>query len=424
MDQIPRNTPILAQVCEHSPADVADSVLLFWRDRLIHAEKTGLSLEQLVSGAWLWVVLDQSGTVVEARPADCGPGGVKASLGQHGDRMRWRDSAQPPSRMRILQFRHRVLRAVRDWFDGQGFIEMPVPVLVPAPSPEPHFSPIQTGEGYLSTSPEFQLKRMLAGGFEKPLYIGPAFRGGELGPWHNPEFTLLEWYRAGEDSKALLEDCQSLLATLAPLCAEFARELPPERREAHAALAESLKNLPYATCSVSETCANTLGIHLKNRHSVEGLREALREAGRNTVEPPGDYALEFSRLWIDVEEQLPLHPLFITEWPAPLASLARLHPADPSIAERLELYVRGVELANGFSELTDPAEQRRRFQADLAARETQRLPSVPLDARFLEALEGGLPPCAGMAMGVERLVMLLSGAGHIREVLPFAWEER
>ena len=139
---------------------------------------------------------------------------------------------------------------------------------------------------------------------------------------------------------------------------------------------------------------------------------------------PEDFTGAFSALWIRIEDAFDEAPRFITEWPAPTASLARLVPGDPTVAERVELYAGGLELANGFAELTDPAEQRRRFEADLAQRAARGLPPVPLDEALLASLAEGMPPAAGMALGVERLVMLLAGAAHIRDVLPFAWDER
>ena len=137
-----------------------------------------------------------------------------------------------------------------------------------------------------------------------------------------------------------------------------------------------------------------------------------------------DFTAVFSALWIEIERKLPPEPLLVTDWPAPTASLARLKPGDPTLAERMELYCGGLELANGFFELTDPAEQRRRFEADLAQRRAEGLPAVPLDEAFLAALKEGMPPAVGMALGLDRLAMLLTGAPHIRDVLPFAWDER
>ena len=161
---------------------------------------------------------------------------------------------------------------------------------------------------------------------------------------------------------------------------------------------------------------------LTDARALCAAARAARVPGADAL--PADFTAAFSALWLRIEAALPPAPLLVAEWPAPAASLARLKPGDPSVAERLELYAGGLELANGFAELTDPVEQRRRFEADRAARAAQGLPPVPLDEAFLAALEEGMPPAAGMALGVERLVLLLSGAETLRDVLPFAWDER
>ena len=175
---------------------------------------------------------------------------------------------------------------------------------------------------------------------------------------------------------------------------------------------------------MAELFAEYLNLDLRGVTTTASLVAAAGQAGvpdAQALPPAFDDA--FFALWERIETRLPPAPLFVTEWPAPLASLARLKPEDPTVAERMELYAGGLELANGFVELTDAAEQRRRFAADLAARDARGLPRLPLDERFLEALAEGMPPAAGMALGVERLVMLVTGATEIRQVLPFAQDE-
>jgi lysyl-tRNA synthetase class 2 len=168
-----------------------------------------------------------------------------------------------------------------------------------------------------------------------------------------------------------------------------------------------------------------MGLELAGVTTAAGLRAAAEAAGLpDAASLSGDFVEALSSLWVRIEPLLGAAPLLVGDWPAPTASLARLKPDDPTLAERLELYVGGLELANGFHELTDPAEQRRRFERDLAARRAQGLPPVPLDEAFLAALAEGMPPAAGMALGVDRLAMLLTGARTVRDVLPFAWDER
>ncbi|MDH5753357.1 MAG: hypothetical protein OEZ59_13180 [Deltaproteobacteria bacterium] len=372
-----------------------------------------------------------------------------------GDALRWETDNATVSRRQFLELRHKALMLLREHFASRGYLEADTPVLVRCPSPEAVFQPIAAGEGrYLITSPEFQLKRMLTGGFERIYRLGPVFRGGETGDRHNPEFCLLEWYRAGAGLEELSRELAALLNRLAPLAdmaagwwkalaessrlqtggnaqektqektQEKARQKARQKIQALEELGSKCRAAELPSLTVARACREALGIDIRGAEQGAHLLEAVRGlplAGE--LSPDWDFTALFSRIWLEVEQSLPAHPLLVTEWPAPLASLARLKEDDQSVAERVELYAGGLELANGFAELTDPAEQRRRFQADLRARERAGLGLVPLDEKFLGALEEGLPPAAGMALGVDRLVMLLGGADSIREVLPFAWDE-
>lgn len=343
-----------------------------------------------------------------------------------GDALRWRRPGKDPARLALLRLRHEVLRTVRASFDEQGFVEVDTPVLVRAPSPEPQFAPIGAGDEFLITSPEFQLKRLLVGGLDRLYRIGPAFRGGERGRLHNPEFTLLEWYRSPAASDALADDLHGLLIRLVALAEAFAAEHPrglgdpaiPRLRAAWVAA-------PLRQVSVADLFRRHLRIDLRGVVTVDALRAAARAA--KWPEPDalaGDFDAAFSRLWVALEAEFPPEPLLVVDWPAPLASLARLKPGDPTVAERMELYAGGLELANGFAELTDPAQQRARFEANLARRRALGQPPLPLDEAFLRALEDGMPPSAGMALGLDRLVMLVAGVADIRDVLSFASDER
>jgi lysyl-tRNA synthetase class 2 len=176
--------------------------------------------------------------------------------------------------------------------------------------------------------------------------------------------------------------------------------------------------------SVADLFRRHLGMDLRGVTTPDALRAAAREARWPEGDAlPGKFEPAFSRLWIDVETHFPREPFLVVDWPAPLASLARLKPGDPTLAERMELYAGGLEIANGFAELTDAAEQRARFEANLVERAQLGLPPLQLDEAFLRALEDGMPPSSGMALGLDRLVMLAAGVGHIREVLPFAYDE-
>ena len=395
---------------------------------------TGFALGDLVA-----FQLDDQGRV-GALERQGGP--PEGQWDEAGDGLRWRRPGEPASRMAFLRLRGRILQEIRGYFDGEGFLEVDTPALVHAPTPEPQFVPLSVnavagvnavtggsavagaGGGYLITSPEFQLKRLLVGGFEKIYRLGPVFRGGEAGERHNPEFTMLEWYRTQTDLEAMAQDLEALLGRLAPLArptdtgAGRGPELP-----GNPALAPALEQ-PFKRSTVGALLKHHLGIHLNGVTTAPALREAALAAKvPGAGQLPDDFERAFFTLWDRIEQSLGPEPLLVGDWPAPLASLARLKPGEPTLAERMELYAGGYELANGFAELTDAAEQRRRFEADLAARKALGLPALPLDERFLEALASGMPPASGMALGVERLVMLIGGAKHIRQVMPFTADE-
>ena len=271
-----------------------------------------------------------------------------------------------------LPERARVLRQIRAFFDARGFTEVETPVRIPAPAPEPHIDCPPSGDWFLRASPELQMKKLLAAGMERIYQIGPCFREGEKGSRHNPEFTMLEWYRANADYSDIARDAEELVAEV----------LRPRGSAA----------LPRMT-----------------------VREAyLRWAGWDPVEAWDQDRFDFD-MATKIEPNLPKGPLFLMDYPAPAASLARLKADDPRVAERWELYVDGLELANAFTELTDPVEQRRRFESARAERRALGEADYPLDEEFLDAL-ARMPPSGGVALGVDRLVMLACGVRDISDV--------
>ena len=271
-----------------------------------------------------------------------------------------------------LSERARVLREIRAFFDARGFTEVETPVRIPAPAPEPHIDCPPSGDWFLRASPELQMKKLLAAGMERIYQIGPCFREGEKGSRHNPEFTMLEWYRAHADYTQIAVDAEELVGDV----------LWPRGSTA----------LPRMT-----------------------VREAyLRWAGWDPVEAWDQDRFDFD-MATKIEPNLPKGPLFLMDYPAPAASLARLKADDPRVAERWELYVDGLELANAFTELTDPVEQRRRFEGARAERRALGEADYPLDEAFLDAL-ARMPPSGGVALGVDRLVMLACGAASIDAV--------
>lgn len=312
----------------------------------------------------------------------------------------WRPSASPA----VLQLRARLLARIRAFFDARGALEVETPCLSVAANPDPHIESIaaHTPEGrrYLHTSPEFPMKRLLAAGSGDIWQLARVFRAGEAGRRHNPEFSLLEWYRTGRDHHRLMDEVEDLLQTVLETSPEPARRLT--YREAFVELA----GIDPFTATVPDFRACAC------RHGID--------VGELGEDPDAWRNLLLSHV---VEPGLPAEtPVFIHDWPASQAALARIRDGDPPVAERFELFWQGMELANGYHELTDPDEQRRRFAAENHRRAENGQPIMPVDERLLAALEHGLPDCAGVALGFDRLVMIAAGVDDIREVLAFDWD--
>ncbi len=323
-----------------------------------------------------------------------------------------------------LRLRARVLTALRAELDGAGFIEVQTPKLSPAGDPAPHLASFSSrfhGPGgevelWLPTSPEHHHKRLLAAGLERIYEIGPFFRDGELGPLHNPEFTGLEWYAAGDS----VEDCMRRTERLVRGTAE--RVLGRSRFVRDGV--EVDLGPAFRRLSVRDALGELAGVDAPADWEVTGLRRALAAAG---IPPDADSTVDDlvnRALVARVEPALErLGPVFLSDYPAPMAALARLRPGAPEVAERFELFVGGLELCNGYGELTDADEQRRRFEQQRAERRRAGLAVPPLDEALLRALEHGLPNCAGNALGVDRLLMLYTGAERIEQVLAFPLAE-
>lgn len=263
---------------------------------------------------------------------------------------------------------------------------------------------------YLQTSPEFDMKKLMVAGVERLYQICPVFRNAEGSRLHSPEFTMLEWYRAQADYGAIMEDCMALL-----------RQIAKEAGFSHYTHRGKLCD-PFAewqVISVADAFAHYAGIHLGDvLEDTAGFAELVRTAGIRVAEGDRWDDLFFAVMAEKIEPNLGAEvPAILYDYPASLASLSRRKPEDPRYAERFEVYVCGVELANAFSELTDAAEQRRRFVDEMALKKTLYNESYPADEEFLRALEYGLPESAGIALGVDRLVMLATGAEDISQVL-------
>jgi lysyl-tRNA synthetase class 2 len=304
----------------------------------------------------------------------------------------------------MLCLRAEVLAQIRAFFADRKVLEVETPLLASAPVTDLHLYALScryrgpgADEGrelYLQTSPEFAMKRLLAAGIGAVYQICKAVRDGEAGGRHNPEFTILEWYRPGWDHHRLMDEVDELL--------QLVLGTGPGDRLTYATVFEGHAKIDPFSISKEELVsqAERLGVV---EPDVLDRDDLLNLVLTHVVEPQ----LGRGR------------PTFVHDYPASQASLARIRPGDPSVAERFEAFSEGVELANGYHELTDPAEQRRRFKADNIARRAKGLPVAPIDVRLLAAMEHGLPDCAGVALGVDRLLMLAAGAREISDVLAF-----
>jgi elongation factor P--(R)-beta-lysine ligase len=330
---------------------------------------------------------------------------ASASARSHERRAAVSTDWRPTAALRSLRTRAAMLAGARAFFSERRVLEVETPVLSAAAVSDPQIESLRTTVAgmpaalYLSTSPEFAMKRLLAAGSGDIYHIGKVFRDGEQGRWHNPEFTLVEWYRLGFDDAAMMKETEALVTRL----------LAPYRRLAAA------RRISY-----TEALQVHAGIDWTGADEAELARAAAAAGIVCDAALDRDARLDLL-MGLVVGPQLGLQdtPAFLCDYPPSQASLARLKPGTPPVAARFELYLDGLELANGFHELADAQEQRRRFEADLATRRRRGQPLAPLDERLLDALAHGLPDCAGVALGFDRLVALAVGAGSLRGSMAF-----
>ena len=328
----------------------------------------------------------------------------------------------PRPRLENLRKRATAMAALRAFFAARDFLEVETPLLVRAPGLEVNLEAIPAGRSHgpewLITSPEFQMKRLLAAGCERIVQVCKCFRDEESGAHHAREFTMIEWYRGWHDLDAIIADTEQLCAAVA-MAVNGTTVVTRGSRSIDLAP-------PWQRITVRDAMQRWANVTVDGDESADELRARVVAAGINvgTALAWDDvfYAAFVER--VDPAIAALSHPLLLTEWPTPLAALARRKADNPRVAERFEAYAFGLELANAFGELTDPDEQRRRFAADIDARATRGRRPVPMDERLLDALVEGLPPSAGIALGFDRLVMLVTGATQIRDVLTFADDER
>lgn len=289
-----------------------------------------------------------------------------------------------------LKRRAEIYQYVRSYFQQHEFLEVDTPVRVPVVAPELFITPITSEGWFLSTSPELHMKRMLAAGYSRLYQFCHCFRKGERGHHHNPEFTMLEWYRSGGDYLQMVADTEQIVLTLA----------------------QKLK----------------LGSPIKYQGQIIDLsvpwsrvtvREAfLKSAGWDPVANPDSLRFDTDLCDRVIPGFANDRPTVIMDYPAPMASLARLKPGEPRIAERAEIFIGGLEIANAYSELIDRREQEERFRLEITEIEAQHGREAELPRKFLDAM-AAMPECGGIALGVDRLVMLFCDAGSIDEVMPF-----
>jgi len=330
---------------------------------------------------------------------------------------------------RNVRARIRLNAAVRGTLGAMGYEEVETPALVPAPGMEPHIQAFETpfvpetGGAprplFLHTSPEYAMKRLLADGFPRIFQLARVYRNGEVSRTHNPEFTLLELYRAGTDYAGIMADLERLVEACA-------RALSPDGAPGASREGAKLELFaPFERLTVAEAFRRHAGVDLAAcENDAARLADAARRAGHDPGPPGEGFDDVFFRVMLDaVEPRIGrARPTYLVDWPAPMAALSRVKRDDPRFAERFELYAGGLELANGFTELTDAAEQRRRLEAEQAQRRALGRRVYPLDERFLEAL-GRMPDSGGVAVGLDRLLMLLTGAEVIEDVLLFPASE-
>jgi len=344
----------------------------------------------------------------------------------------WLRLRSAPEQQRAYLLRGRVIRAIRAFFDAQAFEEVETPLLVAAPGMEPYLDVFETrlatprgvaSRAFLTTSPEYAMKKLLVAGLPRIYQICKSFRNGEeISRGHNPEFTILEWYRAHADYQAIMADCERLLIAL------WRAVHPDAGPDAEPALAVGDEQIalgsPWERLSVRDAFARYAFLDLDALSDAATMRRALATRGYQ-VSNETTWEQGYHQIFLnEIEPRLGRpKPTILSDYPASLAALARRKRDDPRYAERFELYIAGIELANAFSELTDADEQQARLEAEQTERAALGKTMYDIDADFIRALRVGMPPSAGIAVGVDRLVMLFAGVDAIQETLWFPANE-
>jgi lysyl-tRNA synthetase class 2 len=289
-----------------------------------------------------------------------------------------------------LRLRARFFQSIRSFFIKQDFLEVETPIRIPSPAPEEHIEAIPSGNWFLQTSPELCMKRLLAAGYPRIFQFSKCFRADERGDRHLPEFTMLEWYVAQFNYQQLMHQCEAMLiATLKNM--GYDQYLVRQNRKIDL-------TSPWERITVADAFFRYAPMSCPEALAKDQFDEILVEH----IEP---------RLGAD-------RPIFLYDYPAPLAALSKIKKSDPAVAERFELYIGGMEMANGFSELTDADEQRRRFEEASEVRAAKHLAHYDMPEKFLQALQT-MPEAAGIALGIDRMMMLLANTAMIDDVIAF-----
>lgn len=322
----------------------------------------------------------------------------------------------------IAEKRKKLTGKIREFFDETKFLEVETPIMTPMPGMEPHLNPFETkfidlqGNSlplYLNTSPELQMKKLLGAGFGNIYNITKVFRNGEIGGGrHNPEFTMLEWYRTNADYKNLMEDCENLIVKLAKTLGHatsltFGPNKVPLSK-------------PWTRSSVKELFRKYCEIDLEKNKDYKTFTKTAKKHGHN-IAACKDWDEIFYKIFLNgIEPKLGFNkPIFVYDYPSSQAALSKKKKNNPFWAERFELYIAGNEIANAYSELTDSREQRARLMEEQTLRRKLHKPAFHIDEEFLTGLESITTPCAGIALGVDRLFMVLLDKSAIEEVLLF-----
>jgi elongation factor P--(R)-beta-lysine ligase len=333
------------------------------------------------------------------------------------DAIRWQKPGRDGvSRADILRKRQAITRAVRAYMDGEGFLEIDAPLLVHGTTPDAGINSFRCEDRYLVTSTEHQIKRLESGGVEKIYTLTKNFRRADGdGPTHNPEFTMLEWNRVGADMKVIEDDAAQIV-----LAGHHA--LGGKGKVAYKGHNIDLA-LPWPRVTVIDAVEQYTGVRLKD-FELASVRKAVEAAGITIhADWANDRTFLFSVLVDWLQERLGLEkPVFLCDWPNFMTSMALDKPGT-NIADRSELYICGLELSNGFPSLTDYDSQKKGFAEQIERRRVEGKEQVEVDEAYLEALKTGMKPSSGMAMGFDRLVMILTGQSDIRATLAFAWDE-